>query len=244
MGTGNMRGFTVIELMLFLGITGILFAALMVGANNTIVQQRYKESVLDYAAVLQDQYSEVLNTRNDRSNNWKCTNSIVAPEAVGGEFRGRSDCVVLGKAVEIIDGGNAVETTTVVGYYQPVAGVDEPQGDIDVLDAYSPRMPENFDTKTHKLGWGTNLLTVEGEGSTASFLILRSPSSGLLRVFASNEALPTDLREVISPENAVLVVTNCVRGDSGLLPKQSVTVNPSIAGPNGIVINGMDDACA
>lgn len=242
MATVGIRGFTVIELMLFLGITGMLFAALMVGANNTIIQQRYKESVIDYAALLQDQYSEVLNTRNDRPNNWSCANSIVNSEAVDGEFRGTSPCVLLGKAIEITEEGRKIETTSVVGYYVQ-AGDEEPQGDIEILDAYIPRAPENFDTKVSEMGWGTNLTTHEGENSTASFLILRSPTSGLIRVFARDEPLPFDLTEMISPESAVNVITNCVSGDSGLLPTQSVTVDARIAGPNGIIINGVDESC-
>lgn len=245
MATVGTRGFTVIELMLFLGITGMLFAALMVGANNTIIQQRYKEGVIDYAALLQDQYSEVLNTRNDRPNNWSCENSIVSPEAVNGEFRGTSSCVLLGKAIEVTeaDGGRKIETTSVVGYYVPV-GDEEPQGDIEALDAYNPRVPQDFDTKVFEMGWGTNLTTHEGEDSTASFLILRSPTSGLIRVFAWAEQLPFDLTEMISAEAAVGVITNCIKGDSGLLPTQSVTVDARIAGPNGIIINGIDDSCA
>ena len=55
-------GFTVIELMLFLGITGALFAALMVGVSSNIIQQQYKDTVSTYANFLQNQYSEVLNT--------------------------------------------------------------------------------------------------------------------------------------------------------------------------------------
>lgn len=40
--TSKERGFTVIELMLFLGVTGALFAALMFGVNASVNQQRYQ----------------------------------------------------------------------------------------------------------------------------------------------------------------------------------------------------------
>lgn len=242
MATVGTRGFTVIELMLFLGITGVLFAALMVGANNTIVQQRYKESVLSYATLLQDQYSEVMNTRNDRPNSWSCTDGIVNPEAVNGQFRGTSDCVLLGKAIEVTNNGKTIETTTVVGF-RPNTD-EEPRGDIDALISYSPKAPEEFDTRLIEMDWGTTLTTVAQEVSTASFLILRSPTSGLVRVFASNNPLPSDLTEMISSDAAKLVIANCVRGDSGLLPTQSVTVDARVAGPNGIIIKEMDEACA
>lgn len=243
MATVGTRGFTVIELMLFLGITGTLFAALMIGANNTIVQQRYKESVLNYATLIQNQYSEVLNTRNDRPNNWSCIDGVVNPEAVNGQFRGTSDCVLLGKAIEITNDGRTIETTTVVGY-KPSAG-DEPQGDIETLDSYAPKVPDDFDTRAIEMDWGTTLTLASSQDvSTASFLILRSPTSGLVRVFASANPLPNDLTEMISADTAVIAITNCVRGDSGLLPTQSVTIDARIASPNGVIIKEMDEACA
>ena len=40
---GKKRGFTMIEVALFLAITGALFAGVTVGVQNSIFQQRYYE---------------------------------------------------------------------------------------------------------------------------------------------------------------------------------------------------------
>jgi type II secretory pathway pseudopilin PulG len=75
--SGAMSGFTIIELMLFLAVGAGLFAALMIGVNGNITQEHYRQSVLEYASLIQDQYSEVLNPRNDRDDNWKCQGGAV-----------------------------------------------------------------------------------------------------------------------------------------------------------------------
>lgn len=241
MGSIGTRGFTVIELMLFLGITGALFAALMIGSNSTISQQRYRESVRDYGALLQDQYAEVLNTRNERDSKWRCVEGVVNPDPISGEYRGTSRCVLLGKAIEVTDDGTNVKVTSVIGYAADEEGAL--QGDIETLVAYAPKIPDDYDTNLTRVSWNSQLMTTDGQPSTASFLILRSPASGLIRVFASDQPLPVNLAEMITPTTATAIITNCVQGDSGTLPTQSVTVDPRISGPNGVIVNEVDEAC-
>ncbi len=240
MATVEIRGFTVIELMLFLGITGALFAALMFGANNNIAQQRYRESVVTYSSLLQDQYSEVMNTRNERENDWTCVDGTVIEQPNSGEARGTSSCVILGRAIEIAGDGTSIRTSSVIGT-EPAE--QSAPSDIEALVAYRPKVSDTFDRVTNPLDWGSNLVTLAGQPSMASFLILRSPASGLIRVFTSESPLPADLTTLITPSAATALITNCVHGQSGLLPTQSVTVNPKVAGADGVILKEVDSAC-
>ena len=45
------KGFTLIEIVLFLAITGLLFVGIIVGTNNSIGQQRFTDSVQNFAEV-------------------------------------------------------------------------------------------------------------------------------------------------------------------------------------------------
>lgn len=72
-------GFTLIEIVLFLGITGLLFVGIIVGTNNSIFQQRFMDSVQNFAEFLRSIYSEVSN-----------------PQSVGD---GRSDTAIYGKLI-------------------------------------------------------------------------------------------------------------------------------------------------
>lgn len=57
-------GFTLIEVSLFLAITGLLFMGIAVGVQNSIYQQRYNDSVQSFADFLRNIYSEVTNVQS------------------------------------------------------------------------------------------------------------------------------------------------------------------------------------
>lgn len=248
MTTGSTRGFTVIELMLFLGVSGALFAALMIGVNSTIAQQRYKESVISYSSLLQDQFFQVMNTRNEREDNLACQSGNVSQPVEGGQAKGTSSCVILGRAIQVERNGSAVRTWSVIGEDQPL---DSGSDDTTALGSYVPKLwssstNSNPDANLVRLDWDSMLMPTEDSGpySQASFLILRSPVSGLIRVFASNDPLPNDLKERLTPEAANAVITNCVTGSSGSIPIQSVTVDAKVAGPDGVIVDERGGSCA
>jgi type II secretory pathway pseudopilin PulG len=244
------RGFTVIEVMLFLAITGGLFAALMVSVNVGVTQQRYLDSVRSYKSLLQNQYSEVLNTRNVEDSAFKCTDkAVIGNSSVPRGTRGTSSCVILGRAIQIDEngGGKKITTSSVIGYdnLSQGSGTDE----LTTLNGYLPKLSE-FDTEINEVDWGGHLTTTaivsgEHEKSTAVILILRSPATGTIRFFTSQTALGggTDLRTLITPANlsATAVIENCVLGDSGLLPKQMVKIDPRIASADAVTIVSDDD---
>lgn len=53
-------GFTIIEVMLVLGLTGMLLIGLLGGTFSSIAAQRYSDSVRSFAEYLRQEYSEVL----------------------------------------------------------------------------------------------------------------------------------------------------------------------------------------
>lgn len=241
MASVSSRGFTVIELMLFVAISGALFAALMIGVNSNITQQRYRDSVLSYGSFLQNQYSDVLNTRNERTDQWKCAGGNVVPQPNAGDPRGTSQCVILGRAISITNNGSGYKTSAVIGV-EPAQQSTE--GDLETLAAYNPILSDSFDATSGTIDWESSLATPQRQPSMASFLILRSPASGLIRVFASNSPLPANLSTAITAATATTPVTNCIEGQTGLLPVESITVDPKIAGPTGIVVKENDTSCA
>jgi type II secretory pathway pseudopilin PulG len=242
MGNQKQRGFTIIELILFLGITGAMFAALMIGVNTSIAQQRYKESVTSYRALLEQQYAEVSHPRNDRDNKWTCSDDGGVQQAPnGGDARGTSNCVLLGRYIEIKANGTAVETGDVIGV-QPLGNVTLTD-DIAALIAYTPRLSP-ITPETRDVEWDSTLQTTAQRPSSASYLILRSPLSGLVRTFVRPEALPTNLVDALTPANSLATIKNCVvPGGAVGQPTQSVSVSAAVASANGIVVNGIDEEC-
>lgn len=242
MTTHSERGFTIIEVVLFLAITGALLAGLMIGVNSGITQQRYLDSVRSYKGFLQNQYSEVLNTRNSRDNEWRCDASGAAPDATSNVKPGTSDCVVLGRKIQITNNGKLLRVANVTGQLSAAAAAAN--GRSEDLTAYRPKVlpSSSSESESWEVDWGSRLrLNATSDfsvGDEPVILILRSPGSGIIRVFTS----PTDadLSVMVAPANtATYTAPLChyIDGDSGAMPKQWIRINPAIGGADGVTVS-------
>lgn len=57
------RGFTLIEVSLFIAVTGALFVGIIIGTQNSIWQQKYNDATQNFASFLRNIYAEVANTQ-------------------------------------------------------------------------------------------------------------------------------------------------------------------------------------
>lgn len=267
MTTVRALGFTIIELMLFLAVSGFLFVALLVGVNNGIVQQRYKDSVYAFSSFLQNQYFEVLNPRNEqRTSDLKCTNSVVSasdPSVPSGttDPRGASKCVILGKAISVKNspegGDTKIKSYTVVGTCD-VTPVDNKcennnfQSDTEALARYQPKIiPETAVAPTEiGLEWGSWLAKKDpsnnliDNGPIASYLILRSPLSGTIKAFASSviDYITVDISSNIGA-SATSVSVCVLNQNKGLQPTYSVSLDTRIGGSSAVTVKGDGSGC-
>ena len=113
------KGFTIIEVMLFLALSGFLLVGILAGTGSSIANQRYKDAVQDAADALRSAYSFVAESHvevRDKSEG-ACGGTIEEANANDSSdsnlYRGRTTCAVYG-AVVMID-GNRIQTTTVIG---------------------------------------------------------------------------------------------------------------------------------
>ena len=232
------RGFTIIEVMLFLGITGMLFAGLMIGVNSNVTQQRYRDGVAEFSSLLKNQYSEVLNTQNARTEG-ECIDGTVNPSASTAQTAGTSNCVLLGRAVQVENNGTSVKISNVVGFD---SSTGNPSANIE---SYTLKIT-TIDEETEELDWGTTLYTTDGGLSEASVLILRLPVSGLMKVYWSKDTIPSNIDFFNDPVIDIQTespLKYCVRSDTVSLPVQSVSVDPTVAGASGIAIMDADPDC-
>lgn len=255
--TGTERGFTIIEVILFLAITGGLFAALMMGVSVGVTQQRYLDSVRSYKALLQDQYVAAVNTRNEDINTVKCNasgdgslESDETNQSYRNPVRGASKCVILGRAIQIVQkpGGTLVAPATTEIITSSVTGYDSgvtTGSDKEAIASYQPKVAL-FDRQTASINWDGKLTQAERRDqaglSTAVVLILRSPISGSIVVYASGTPVNSsgDLSQIFDGDGSqnLTLVKSCVDGDSGLLPKQMIVIDPKISGPDAVSTDG------
>jgi len=190
MVTHSKQGFTIIETMLVLAITGVLVAGLLVGLGASIGNQRYLDSVSSFKALIQEQYSKIENVTNDRNENWSCdgTASPVQTSETG-IAPGQSECVLLGQYIGIVD--DRITTATVVGY--PKSDTASSSTINFVKSDYTLGISKSS-VEERTLEWGAQIAwPVRGAGAvnpatprSLAMLIIRSPEDGTSYTFTSD----------------------------------------------------------
>ena len=85
------HGFTIIEVVLFLAVSGMLTIGLLASASVAIQRQQYKDAVQSFAGYLRDEYAKVISVENDGS-------TICGGTPV--DHRGQSDCFIVGRLIK------------------------------------------------------------------------------------------------------------------------------------------------
>lgn len=214
MGIKTQNGFTIIETMLFLAVTGMLAAAILVGSGVAIGQQRYRDSVNSLKSYVQQQYSEVTNVVNSRNKAWTCdTNGNVADvDILSGEARGTTNCVLLGRFITVDGSGTKLSTSNVVGYKATGAAT----GASDIAELANYKLTASpIDQDVAEVSWGAQI--VKPKSTTPmplSMLIIRSPLSGSVMTFTA-EGAQNSLVAIITTGNMSQKRDLCVNADAG-----------------------------
>ena len=180
------RGFTLVEVSLFLAITAAIFVSIAVGTQNSIFQQRYNDAVQNFAEFLRSIYSQVTNVQS--------------------EGDGRSGYAIYGKLVnfENDNGNNKITTYNVIGKV-----AEDDLGNDNVLERLKKLNadvvlkkvdgekikyePVGF-VENYRPRWASQIQTTKGwaggyEVFTGALLVVRHPSSGTVYTFSSKESI-------------------------------------------------------
>lgn len=213
MGIKSDTGFTVIETMLFLSITGLLAVGILVGSGIAINQQRYRDSVNSLKSYIQQQYSEIGNVTNNRDQTWTCDSAAtVSQSPAAGEPRGTSDCVILGRLITVDASGTKLTASNVVGYKPD--GVASAASDIAELGNYKLGI-SSIDQDSEDVSWGAQV--VKQKSTTPqplSILIIHSPLSGSILTFTV-DGVQTNPSSMIALANTNSAHDLCVNADIG-----------------------------
>lgn len=192
-------GFTIIEVMLVLGLTGLLLVGVLSTTFSSIAAQRYNDSVRSFAEYLRTVYSEV-----------------ISPETLG---LGVSSRYVLGKILVFgYDYGNAsdnrsIYVATVVGTSNDIPTVQSDfMTELATVDASlycSQTENSNSDIQRYELLWDAELRQINDSVAglsvnnrfTGSIIIARSPTSGTVHT--------------VYTKNVYNLRDNCRSGSSG-----------------------------
>ncbi len=105
------KGFTFIEVTLFLAISSAIFAMVVTGISSSIAKRRYNDAVSDVVEQIRNAYSSTINVENIRTNNeessFYCTISSAFTGTSGSlvknsmtdNYPGRTRCAVYGQVI-------------------------------------------------------------------------------------------------------------------------------------------------
>ena len=234
-------GFTIIEVMLFFGVTGALMVGILGSAMVGINSQRYNDAVNSFAAIVQQEFTNATNVVNTNSVDSVCSGS----SDDSARPRGISQCVILGRLMTIEPNGDILRSN-LVGK-EPSGEISATDSELDVVLSYEPKI-DTQSQESGQMNWETKIEKNSSPGgSNVSFLIIRSPRSGNLysyvlhsssSVIASNPALEGALENLAAsssnPQNAKDQYMCIDRADWVVSPARVVKIAPYASGPSGV----------
>lgn len=178
MGSSKSPGFTIIEVMLFLAITGLMVAGILASASSSLNAQRYRDGVESIKSMITNEYAKVYSLTNSRDRSDPCG---MAATSAGW---GASDCLYTGRLVEIEQPGGAGDYTMTV---RPVIASEDESAPLDNLFTrfrYETTSDAEL-VESRALGWGLSAVSPGGGSSPTrvAILILRSPLDGTVRTY-------------------------------------------------------------
>lgn len=225
MGTNKLAGFTIIETMLFLGISSFLIVALIASTGNSINIQRYNDAVETFKSVLQQQYSDVTSVQNSRNDNWSC-GSTASPTTTSTvkDNRGQSSCSLVGKYIRIED--DKLSIYRVVAY-ENATTANLANDIISLKDNYVLNVSQD-DVDISTMEWGTRISYPITQGGAPysmpqnprkmGILIVRSPDSGQIYTFTNGDNdVPNDSSIGSANLESMLVAGSTIPGQSSRL---------------------------
>lgn len=204
------RGFTIIEVMLVLAITGLMLIGVLGNTYSSIKSQRYNDAVVSFAESLRQVYNEVLSprSRDDES--------------------GASDLAIYGKALIFNGSSNpgVFQTVTLVGDAKLDESKDD-EGFIKSLGVQNVAM--QCETLSEKnLFWEAQAFNSAMQPFSGMILIARSPRSGAIHTAmtdvefgivdeSSCESGNTSFRSMLGNGDYIRITTEpitfCVKSD-------------------------------
>lgn len=171
-------GFTIIEVILFLAISGLLLAVAIASINANINNSRFNDAIRSTTSYLQGQYSEVAAGQSDRNESQGCDEATgdidSTPTAAG-----MSNCVIMGRFIKLE--GSTFTVRYITGHKSTLS--DILADDTDAIMQMDPKVASETAYKAqYDVPWDIGVVSTELPSSTASastgLAIIRSPASG------------------------------------------------------------------
>lgn len=236
----RLQGFTILELMLVLGLLSLLLSSFFIASQNNISYSTYRDSIFDLQTFISKQYSKVLNPKGLTDNDIVCKFNLNLTISTGSANKGQSDCVILGRYIFTPDdSGHKI-------YSYPVFGkiIETGLDDLALLKDSRKIKIASYDgdlldlKEQYTLTYSSTMRnSADSENLSFSMLIVKSPTSGNIYSLIS----PNSVLSVVELLNSRFSTTNnliiCVdKGSLNLGSNMGVKVTANSSNSNGVSI--------
>lgn len=203
-------GFTIIETMLFLGISGLLVMGILGGTSVAINAQRYRDATNSFLSFVQGEYDKVANVQNNRDLAVSCVGASITTSATS-VTRGTTNCMIIGRLLTVSTDGATVAT-------QPVYAAVVPTTSAAPTDTLAIQASQPFTSdiaeqpETYTPEWGTVIKL--GDATKSRVLIVRSPTTGMIHTYVGSgtgtvlamivDSAKSDLKMCVDPKGLVV----------------------------------------
>ena len=193
-------GFTIVEVSLFLAITGLLFLSVTIGVQNSIYQQRYNDAVQSFADFLRTIYDEVMNIQSISS--------------------GRHERAIYGKLLSFdeptTDDKQVIRAYDIIGMSE-IAEHDtsdtlcllrELSADVIFREAINQPYKLTGIIDTYEPSWGARIQTTSQNPLKmykGIIMIVRDPKSGFVRTFVAEDGVVDDINHKLANVSEMIV---------------------------------------
>ncbi len=235
-------GFTLIEVVLFFAIAGLMMIGIFAAANNGINNQRYSTAVASLQSYFQDQYSQVANVHNDRPTSQQCTSAGVGSGGITPTV-GASDCMIIGRFITTNVSAKTLTSTPVYALNDIAAFSSGDPCRASDANAFKSTclnlVTDSSEATNYTLEWDTALLTKATPASTTfnnlAIFIYRSPIGGQLSFMWTT--IGQTLPMLLTPGNAQTGSLMMCVDQSGwtTIPRMGVLIDTTTAGSSNAV---------
>ena len=171
-------GFTLIEVSLFLAITGLLFLGVTIGVQNSIFQQRYNDSVQSFVEFLRNAYAKTENVQNAGSGD--SNQAIYGKLITFGE-----ECSLTSSPSSCVKNtDNEVYMYSVVGAARCGSGF----GTLSVLSGCNANVIKDgggaYLAESYRPKWSSVIQDINWNLFKGAIMIVRHPQSGTVYTFS------------------------------------------------------------
>lgn len=188
------RGFTIIEVILFLAISGLLLTVAIATISASINSSRFNDTIRSTTSYLQRQYNEVATGQSDRSDSVACDTATGQITTGTPSPAGMTDCVIMGRFIKLE--GAEFTVRYITGHRSSLVGISS--DDVTAIMEMDPQVAgAAVYAGEYDVPWGIDLVNTALSGTpTASpstgFAIIQSPASGNVLYFTEENITATE----------------------------------------------------